>query len=126
MANVAILHHIGFAFHAKLASGTDILFRFVSFKIRNRVDFRTNKALFKVSVDDSSSLWSSGSNRNSPRPHLCFTGSKKALHAEHAVGFASEHAQRWLSKTCTGQHITSIGLIEFGDLSLKLCTDGHD
>ena len=64
VADVAVLHDVGFAFDAQFPRLFDGLLGFVLFKILNGVDFDTNEAAFEVAVNNARRLRSGGADGN--------------------------------------------------------------
>ena len=79
MADVSVLHHVGFAFDSQFTGVFDFDFTAVFDQIIQRVNVDADKSLFKVRVDDAGGLRSHGADWNRPSANFFFASSKVTL-----------------------------------------------
>ena len=126
MADIAVLHHIGFALDPQLAGAADFLFAAILLEIFQRVDFGPDEAFFKIGVNHPGGLWGSGPRRDGPGSNLFLARREETLESEHAISLAGQHGEGGLGQSDGGEHLGPVGRFEFGDLGLQLRADGHD
>ena len=79
MTDVSVLHDVVLAFGAKLASASNFFFTAVFFQVFESENFGTNKSLFKVGVNDTSSLRRGDAYGDWPCSDFLFARGKVAL-----------------------------------------------
>ena len=85
---IAVLYHVVLAFDTKFAGFAHALLTIERYIVIILDDFRTDKAFFKVGVNNSCTLWCLGATAECPRTHFVCAGSKECLKVKQCVGSA--------------------------------------
>ena len=83
--DVAVLHDVSLAFGAKLAGGSDGLFRAECFEIVKITNAGRDEAAFKIGMDGAGGFWGGGTFFDGPGATFFLPGGKERLKAESVV-----------------------------------------
>ena len=127
MHDVTILHHIFFTFDVEQTSFAHGSFTTIFDEVFVLDDLRSDKALFKVGVNDTSTLRSLPTALVGPSTHFDFTSGDVGFEVKHLVGCLDETVDTTLFQTHIFEEFLTLFVgFEFGNVGFCLSCHNED